>query len=160
MVVIEPEPEEEVAEKTSDAAKASASHSTVNGDSDGFETASEGDADADADDAAGDGGGGGVDLNQHQEPREGNDAAVEQSTSPKDDSQIGAADDESNQVSPWFRVCVQLANLPLVCSCLYSFQFRRLCNRFIYASWEFSLYRMSSGWSFINLGEFVFWLND
>ncbi|KAI6682622.1 hypothetical protein NL676_036503 [Syzygium grande] len=105
MVVIEPEPEpepeEEVAEKTSDAAKASASHSTVNGDSDGFETASDADADADADadDAAGDGGGGGVDLNQHQEPREGNDAAVEQSTSPKDDSQIGAADDESNQIA-------------------------------------------------------------
>ncbi|XP_030456444.2 uncharacterized protein LOC115677418 [Syzygium oleosum] len=102
MVVIEPEPEKEVAEKTSDAAKASASHSTVNGDSDGFETASEGDvdADADADDAAGDGsGGGGVDLNQHQEPREGNDAAVEQSTSPKDDSQIVAADDESNQIA-------------------------------------------------------------
>lgn len=110
MAVIEPESEpEKVAEETLDAAKASTSHPTVNADSDGFETASEGDVDADAnanadadaddaDDAAGDGGGG-ADLNQHQEPREGIDAAVEQSTSRKDDSQIDAADDESNQIA-------------------------------------------------------------
>lgn len=107
MAVIEPESEpEKVAEETLDAAKASTSHPTVNADSDGFETASEGDVDADADDddaddAADDGGGGGggADLNQHQEPREGIDAAVEQSTSRKDDSQIDAADDESNQIA-------------------------------------------------------------
>lgn len=95
MVVIAPEPEpEEVADKTSDAAKASTSHSTVNEDSDGFETASEGDVDAD--NAPGDGG---VGTSQQQKPREGNDAAVEQSTSQKDDSQIDAADDESNQIA-------------------------------------------------------------
>lgn len=97
MVVIAPETEpEEVAYKTSDAAKASTSHSTVNEDSDGFETASEGNADADADDAASDGG---VATTQQQKPREGNDAAVEQSTSQKDDSQIDAAGDESNQIA-------------------------------------------------------------